>query len=638
MKTTVVVKNHFREQQVFLSRIVIAAIVASSLFLIVAGRLFYLQVVKNSYYTDLAQDNRIRLDPLPPDRGLIYDRQGSVLAENTPAYTLELTPEQVTNVPDTLERLAEVGLIDKEQIPSLVRVIKSGHKFEAVPLRLSLNDTDIATFSVRQHEFPGVEIQTRLARWYPFGQSSVHALGYVGIISDEDLKHIDRDEYSGSALIGKSGIEASYETELHGESGYRQVLVNAQGRHVDHLGGETIQLDTKPPRAGNDIYLGLDMRLQQIAEKMLEGKRGAVAAIDPTTGNVLALVSVPNFDPNKFTRGISRSEYAQLRDDPDRPLFNRALKGTYPPGSTVKPFMALAGLEYNLIDPQATRNCHGTFTLPGAAHIFHDWKKEGHGSVDMKRAIATSCDVYFYGLAEVLGIDRIHESLAHLGFSNVTGIDVSGERAALLPSPEWKQQTYKQAWYPGETISVGIGQGYMLVTPLQLAHAAGIVAMKGKNFQPRLVTAIRDATTRQVRQLPAVELPAVVLNDPHNWDVVIDGMEQVMQPGGTGAAAARGAPYRIAGKSGTAQVFTLGEGQKYNAARISERLRDHAWFIAFAPVDNPKIAIAVLVENGGHGGLASAPIVRRLFDAYLLGKYDDSSNTLVDPTTEPLER
>lgn len=638
MKTTVVVKNHFREQQVFLSRIVIAAIVASSLFLIVAGRLFYLQVVKNSYYTDLAQDNRIRLDPLPPDRGLIYDRQGSVLAENTPAYTLELTPEQVTNVPDTLERLAEVGLIDKEQIPSLVRVIKSGHKFEAVPLRLSLNDTDIATFSVRQHEFPGVEIQTRLARWYPFGQSSVHALGYVGIISDEDLKHIDRDEYSGSALIGKSGIEASYETELHGESGYRQVLVNAQGRHVDHLGGETIQLDTKPPRAGNDIYLGLDMRLQQIAEKMLEGKRGAVAAIDPTTGNVLALVSVPNFDPNKFTRGISRSEYAQLRDDPDRPLFNRALKGTYPPGSTVKPFMALAGLEYNLIDPQATRNCHGTFTLPGAAHVFHDWKKEGHGSVDMKRAIATSCDVYFYGLAEVLGIDRIHESLAHLGFGNVTGIDVSGERAALLPSPEWKQQTYKQAWYPGETISVGIGQGYMLVTPLQLAHAAGIVAMKGKNFQPRLVTAIRDATTRQVRQLPAVELPAVVLNDPHNWDVVIDGMEQVMQPGGTGAAAARGAPYRIAGKSGTAQVFTLGEGQKYNAARISERLRDHAWFIAFAPVDNPKIAIAVLVENGGHGGLASAPIVRRLFDAYLLGKYDDSSNTLVDPTTEPLER
>ena len=560
------------------------------------------------------------------------------MAENTPAYTLELTPEQVTDVPDTLNRLADVGLIDKDQIPSLVRVIKSGHKFEAVPLRLSLNDTDIATFSVRQHEFPGVEIQTRLARWYPYGSSSVHALGYVGIISDDDLKHIDRDEYSGSALIGKSGIEASYESELHGESGYRQVLVNAQGRHVDHLGGESIQLDTKPPRAGNDVFLGLDMRLQQIAEKMLEGKRGAVAAIDPTNGNVLALVSVPNFDPNKFTRGISRTEYAQLRDDPDRPLFNRALKGTYPPGSTVKPFMALAGLEYNLIDPAATRNCHGTFTLPGAAHVFHDWKKEGHGAVDMRRAIASSCDVYFYGLAEVLGIDRIHESLSHLGFGAITGVDISGERAALLPSPEWKQQTYKQAWYPGETISVGIGQGYMLVTPLQLAHAAGIVAMKGKNYQPRLVTAIRDATTRQVKQLPPTELPTVTLNDPHNWDVIIDGMEQVMQPGGTGSAAARGAPYRIAGKSGTAQVFTLGENQKYNAARIAERLRDHAWFISFAPVDNPKIAIAVLVENGGHGGSASAPIVRRLFDAYLLGKYDDSTNNLVESSSEPLER
>lgn len=638
MPSKPLVKNSYREQMVFLSRIVIAAIAAAILLFTVAGRLFYLQVIKYSYYADLAQGNRVREDPLPPDRGLIYDRQGAVVAENTPAYTLELTPEQVSDVPDTLGRLADIGLIEKEQIPSLVRVIRSGHKFEAVPLRLSLTDSDIATFAVRQHEFPGVEIQTRLARWYPYGASSVHALGYVGIISDEDLKHIDREEYSGPALIGKSGIEAAYESELHGQAGFREVLVNAQGRHVDHLGGESIQLDTKPPRAGNDIFLSLDMRLQHIAESMLEGKRGAVVAIDPTTGNVLALVSVPNFDPNKFTRGISRTEYAQLRDDPDRPLFNRTLKGTYPPGSTVKPFMALAGLEYNVIDPQAVRNCHGTFTLPGAAHVFHDWKKEGHGSVDMRRAIATSCDVYFYGLAEQLGIDRIHQSLSQVGFGSVTGIDISGERQALLPSPEWKQQTYKQAWYPGETVSVGIGQGYMLVTPLQLANAVAVIAMKGKRFQPRLVTGIRDATTREVKQIPPVELPTVTLNDPHNWDVVIDGMEQVMQPGGTGSAAARGAPYRMAGKSGTAQVFTLAENQKYNAARVAERLRDHAWFVSFAPVDNPKIAIAVLVENGGHGGIVSAPIVRRIFDAYLLGKYDDTTTNLVEPPSEPLER
>jgi penicillin-binding protein 2 len=638
MKSRVHVKNPHREQQIFLARVVLAAMIAAVLLLCVVGRLFYLQVIQYSYYTDLAQGNRVRDDPLPPDRGLIYDRQGAVVAENTPAYTLELTPEQVSDVPDTLTRLSAIGLIEAEQIPSLTRVIKAGHKFEAVPLRLSLTDTDIATFAVRQHEFPGVEIQTRLARWYPFGASSVHALGYVGIISDEDLKHIDRDEYSGPALIGKAGIEAAYEAELHGQAGFREVLVNAQGRHVDHLGNETIQLDTKPPRAGNDVMLSLDMRLQHIAETMLAGKRGAVAAIDPNTGDVLALVSVPTFDPNKFTRGISRTEYAQLRDDPDRPLFNRALKGTYPPGSTVKPFMALAGLEYNVIDPQATRYCHGAFTLAGASHVFHDWKPEGHGQVDMRRAIATSCDVYFYGLAETLGIDRIHASLSQMGFGALTGIDISGERPALLPSPEWKQQTYKQAWYPGETINVGIGQGYMLVTPLQLAHAAGVVALKGKRFQPRLVTAIRDATTRAVKAIAPVELPGVSLSDAHNWDVVIDGMEQVMQPGGTGATAARGAPYRMAGKSGTAQVFTLGEGQKYNAARVAERLRDHAWFIAFAPVDNPKIAIAVLVENGGHGGSASAPIVRRLFDAYLLGKYDESPPLVVEPPSEPLER
>jgi len=632
------IKDHWREQRLFVGRTLFAIVAAAVLLLLVTGRLFYLQVVKHSYFAEQAQGNRVRLEALPPDRGLIYDRAGTVIAENTPAYELELTPEQVPDVAGTLRRLADLSLIDPDQVAPLERVIRSGRKFEPVPLRLSLSEADIATFAVRQHEFPGVEIQTRLARWYPFGDSAVHALGYVGIISEEDLKHIDRDEYSGSALIGKSGIESAYETELHGAAGHAEVVVNAQGRHVDRLGGAPISLESKPPRAGNDLILGIDMKIQQLVEHALAGRRGAAVAIETETGNIIALASVPGFDPNKFTRGISNREYAALRDDEDRPLFNRALRGTYPPGSTVKPFMALAGLEYGAIDPSATRNCHGVYTLPGSSHPYHDWKKEGHGAVDMRRAIATSCDVYFYGLAETLGIDRVHEAMSTLGFGQLTGIDISGERPGLMPSQEWKRKTYKQAWFPGETIIVGIGQGYLLATPLQLAHAATIVATRGKNLKPRLVTAIRDADTRAVKPIPSVAGPPLTLNDPRHWDVIIEGMEQVMQPGGTGAAAAKGAPYRMAGKSGTAQVFSLGQNEKYVASRVSERLRDHAWFIAFAPADQPKIAVAVLVENGGHGGSAAAPIARRIFDAYLLGKYDDATPAPVVASPEPEER
>ncbi len=638
MPRAVRIKDHWREQRLFSNRTLIALITAAVLICGVMGRLFYLQVIKHSYYSELSQGNRVRLEPMPPDRGLIYDRMGAVLAENTPAYELELTPEQVPDVADTLRRLADLGLIDPDQVPSLERVIRTGRKFSPVPLRLSLSETDIATFSVRQYAFPGVEIQTRLARWYPFGESAVHALGYVGIISEDDLKRIDRDEYGGSALIGKSGLESAYETELHGAAGQQQVVVNAQGRHVDRLGGVPIHLENKPPRGGNDLILGIDMRIQRIAETALAGRRGAVVALDPNTGNIVALVSTPTYDPNKFTRGISTKEYVALRDDLDKPLFDRALRGTYPPGSTIKPFMGLAGLEYDAIDPTAVRNCHGGFTLPGSSHVYRDWKKEGHGTVDMRHAIATSCDVYFYGLAEVLGIEHIHTALSELGFGKLTGIDISGERPGLVPSPAWKQQAYKQAWYPGETVIVGIGQGYLLTTPLQLAHAAGIIATRGKNYRPRLVTAIRDAVTRQVKPLPPVEDPALTLKDPTHWDVILEGMERVMEPGGTGAASARGAPYRMAGKSGTAQVFNIGQNQKYEAGRVSERLRDHALFIVFAPAEAPTLAVAVLVENGGHGGSAAAPIARRVLDAYLLGKYDETGPAPVEAVADPQER
>jgi penicillin-binding protein 2 len=631
------IKDHYGEQRLYAGRIIFMGIAAVALLLIIIARLFFLQVIKHAYFADLSQGNRVRLEPLPPDRGLIYDRQGTVIAENTPAYQLELIPEQVANVPDTLARLADLHLIDHETVPGLTRLIKTGRRFQAVPLRLSLSENDIAVFSVRQHTFPGVEIRTRLARWYPFASEAEHALGYVATISEEDLKHIDRDQYSGSALIGKIGLENTYEQALHGLSGYRQVLVNAQGRRVDKLGGAAVRLETRKPTAGSDLFLGIDMRLQHIAEVGLAGRRGAVVAIDPTTGDVLTLASVPSYDPNKFTRGISSLDYAALRDDSDRPLFNRALRGTYPPGSTVKPMMALAGLQYGIIDPNAVRNCTGGFSLPGSSHVYHDWKPSGHGPVDMKRAIATSCDVYFYELAAVLGIERVHDAMVGLGFGRLSGIDVGGEKPGIMPSSAWKMATYKQQWYPGETVIVGIGQGYLTATPLQLAHAAAIVAARGHNWRPRLVTAVRDATSQEIRKLPPLEEPQVTLRDASLWDTVIEGMEMVARPGGTASSSFGGAPYRVAAKTGTAQVFSLSQGQKYNAATTAERLRDHALFIAFAPADAPKIAIAVLVENGGHGGAAAAPIARRIFDAYLLGKYEAVPKPIAPPAGATME-
>jgi penicillin-binding protein 2 len=635
MRRGVRIKDHWGEQRLYFGRTMFAAVATALLLAIVMGRLFMLQVLHHDYYTDLSQGNRVRLEPLPPDRGLIYDAHGTVIAENTPAYQLELTPEQVPDVPDALQRLALLGLIDAEQVPALTRLARTGRRFEALPLRLSLSDADMATFSVHQHEFQGVEIQTRLARWYPFGAEGVHALGYVAAVSEDDLKHIDRDQYAGSALIGKIGLESTYEAQLHGTAGHRQVLVNAQGRRVDRLGTVPVHLDTLPPRAGNDLFLGLDMRVQHVAEQALAGKRGALVAIRPDTGDIVALASVPTYDPNKFTRGISSHEYGQLRDDIDRPLFNRALRGTYPPGSTIKPMMALAGLEFGAIDPNAVRICHGYYTLPGSTHHYRDWKKAGHGAVDMRHAIATSCDVYFYGLAEALGIGKLHEALTALGFGVPTGVDVGGERPGLMPSEEWKMQTYKQQWYPGDTVIVGIGQGYLLVTPIQLAHAAAVIAARGKAFRPRLVTAVRDAGTGAVKRLAPVAEPPLDLKDPHMWDVIIEGMVMVTEAGGTAVVATRGAPYKIAAKTGTAQVFSLGQDEKYIAKNVAERLRDHALFIAFAPADAPKLAIAVLVENGGHGGDVAAPIARKVFDAYLLGKYEPDAPAPPPPPTRP---
>jgi penicillin-binding protein 2 len=619
------VKDLFGEQRTFQVRVVLAALAAALLLSLVGVRLFWLQVMRHDYYADLSQGNRVRIEPLPPDRGIIYDRRGRVLAENTPAYQLTITREQVPDLDATLARLVELELLEPDDLPRIRQLLVSRRLFEAVPVRLRLDETEIGRYAVHRHELPGVDLATRMARHYPFGPVGVHALGYVGSISEDDLKRVDPEDYFGTASIGKTGLERAYENLLHGAGGFREVLVNAEGRSMPTLGDSKPDLRASRPVAGRDLDLSLDIELQRVAEEALGENRGAVIALDPWTGDVLVLASTPTFDPNKFARGISTADYRALTSDPDQPLFNRALRGTYPPGSTIKPLMALAGLEAGVIGPDETRFCRGYFTLPNSRHRYRDWKKTGHGTVDMKEAVMTSCDVYFYGLAATLGIDRIHDSMARLGFGKPTGIDIEGERGGIMPSTEWKKSAFRkremQVWFPGETVIVGIGQGYWSATPLQLAHATAVLATRGPHFKPRLVRAVRDPVTRASEERAPQPLEPVVLKDPASWEVIVDAMVAVTTgPRGTAVRAARGAEYSIAGKTGTAQVFTVGQQEKYDEETVAERLRDHALFVAFAPAEQPKLVVAVLVENGGHGSSVAAPIARQVFDAYLLGE------------------
>jgi penicillin-binding protein 2 len=615
------IKDHHAEQRLFTTRAVVAiAIMLLGIGAIVA-RLVWLQVVKYEYFADLATGNRIRLEPLPPNRGLILDRKGVPLALNAPSYQLELTREQVPDLEATLRGLANLSLLDREDLTRLKREIILRRSFEAVPVKLQLNEEELARFAVRQQDFPGVEIRPRLTRYYPLAESAVHAVGYVGAVSEEDQKHIDMDEYTGTTLIGKSGVEKKYEDALHGKTGFQQLIVNASGRRVEKLGSATPDLKRREPVAGNDLYLTIDEKIQAVAEEEMRGKRGAIVAINPKNGDVIAFVSAPGFDPNLFVRGISRAQYKVLADDIDQPMYDRALRGTYPSGSTIKPFMALTALQYGVITPEGKVFCPGYFRLGGAGHVWKDWER-GHGYIDMVHAIKRSCDVYFYTMANLLGVDHIHDFLSEFGFGGLTGIDIEGEQTALLPSTDWKRRAYKrkemQQWFPGDTISIGIGQGFLTVTPLQLAHGTATIAMHGQRFQPRLVHAVRNSVTGKVDELPPVVLKPVEVKDPGYWDVIVEGMEEVVKPGGTAVVASAGAPYRIAAKTGTAQAFSLAQGQRYNAAQLDERLHDHAWFEAFAPADDPQVAIAIVVENGGHGGSAAAPIARRIFDMLLL--------------------
>jgi penicillin-binding protein 2 len=615
MNRTVELRNHQRELYYFQLRLAIVGGGVLFAFFLLFVRFFYVQVIQHDYYHTLAEQNRIFVVPVVPNRGLIVDRNGVVLAHNFAAYTLEITPTQVADLPALIDDLSVLVEITPKDRKRFQKLLEEGHDFASIPIRTRLNDAEVARFAVNRYRFPGVEINARLFRHYPNIEVASHVVGYIGRISDGDVEVLRREgtaaNYSASDYIGKVGLEQRYEKELRGITGYEHVETDANGRSVRTLRSIL-------PVSGNNLLLALDARLQQVAEQVFGDRRGSLVAIEPKTGGVLALVSKPGFDPNLFVEGIDPQNWDALNNSPDHPLNNRALQGVYPPGSTFKPFMALAGLELGKRKPSFTISDPGYFTLGGGGHVYRDWKAGGHGMVDLHKAVVVSCDTYFYGLAQDLGIDAINQFIGQFGLGQKTGIDIEGEVGGLLPSQEWKQRRFKQKWFVGDTISVGIGQGYNLTTPLQLAQATAILANDGHVFRPHVVRQIQDSQTDALTTIEPMPIAHVPLKED-NIRRVRDAMVDVMRPGGTAAWAGMNAKYLFAGKTGTAQVIGM-KGQKYDESRIHERHRDHALFIAYAPADDPKIALAILVENGGHGGSTAAPIARQVIDFYLLGK------------------
>ncbi len=619
------IRDHRFERQLFFKRVVFSAIVAVLLLGVVVARLVQLQVIDYEHFAKRSQGNRIRIEAVPPIRGLVFDRRGRVLAENLPAYQLELIPEQVEDIDGTLSRLAALELIESADIPRLKKLIANSPRFKPVSLRLRLSDEEIASFATRRPRFPGVDFRPRLVRHYPHGVAVAHALGYVGAMSENDLRTLDPTRYAGTSITGKTGIEQSFESELHGDSGYRHVVTNALGRVIPSSDTSYI-LDSLPadasPAPGSNVYLSIDLDLQIIATKALQGRRGAIVAIEPWSGEVLALVSAPSFDPNLFAVGMTTAQFAELQGNPDKPLFNRAIRGNYPPGSTIKPMLALAALETGATNLTRKNLCIGYFMLPNSTHRYRDWKPGGHGEMDLHDAIEQSCDVYFYDMGVKLGIDSMHYYLDQFGLGQPSGVDVRGERIGINPSREWKRKAFSnradQRWYHGETVIAAIGQGYMLASPLQLASAVATLATRGARYRPRLVAAWEDPLTGERTLTKPERIGNVEIQNEFYWDDVIGAMNDVMQGvRGTARAVGVGAPYRMAGKSGTAQVFSIGQEEEYDEEKIVERLRDHALFIAFAPLDDPQIAVAVIVENGSSGSRVAAPIARAIMDQYL---------------------
>jgi len=607
-------RDHQRELHLFRLRLAVAAIVVAGTFLVIFSRLFYLQVIQHDYYELLAEQNRVNIVPVVPHRGVILDRNGVTLASNYAAYTLEITPSLVDDLPSLIDELSSLVDITPKDLRRFQKLLEEEPDFSSIPIRTRLNDEEVAHFAVNRYRFPGVQINARLFRHYPNNEVASHVVGYIGRLSEANYAELQESglayNYTKSDYIGKVGLEEYYEQELRGVTGYEHVETDANGHSIRTLRSIL-------PVSGNNLLLAVDARLQRVAEAAFGDYRGSMVAIEPETGGVLALVSRPGFDPNLFVEGIEPAHWAALNDSPDHPLNNRALQGVYPPGSTFKPFMALAGLELGKRTPSYSISDPGYFVLGGSGHVFRDWKAGGHGIVDMHKAIVQSCDTYFYGLAQDLGIDMIHDFISQFGLGRRTGIDIAGEVGGLLPSRNWKEQRFNQRWFIGDTISVGIGQGYNLVTPLQLASATAIVANGGRIFRPHVVQQIQNSQTNELRIIEPFPIGEVPLQ-PRNLDLVRDAMVDVTKPGGTAAWAGWGAKYGFAGKTGTAQVIGM-RGQQYDEDAIAERHRDHALFIAFAPAEAPKIALAILVENGGHGSSTAAPIARKVIDYYLLG-------------------
>ena len=601
---------HDRQYEVLLFRLraLVAALVAIIILLVLAARMLNLQVSQHEVFSTLSRNNRLQQLPVAPTRGLIYDRNGVILAENRPAYHLEITPEEVVGLDKTLSDLVEIINVRPSDIERFRHALKRQSQFEPIPLRVNLSESEVARFSVNRHRFPGVDIAARLSRHYPFAETTAHLLGYVGRIDEADLKRLDQSNYRGTNYIGKLGIERAYEQKLHGMVGYRRIEVNVQGRKLR-------ELEKKASLPGMDLHLHLDIALQQVAQKALGENSGAVVAIDPSNGEVLAIVSQPSYDPHLFVQGISHQEYQSLKADRSQPLFDRALRGQYPPGSTIKPVLGLAGLAHGL--PDRPIKCKGYFRLPMGDRKYRDWKKHGHGRVGFKKAVVESCDVFFYNLAYSMGIDAMAKYLAYFGVGYPTGIDLPGESKGLLPTRSWKQKRYGMPWFPGETVIVGIGQGYTLMTPIQLAQMA-VGLSTGRLYRPQLLgraIATDEASSIMIAPKLIGEIPIAAVE---YWELIRSAMEDVVHgKHGTARASAYRAKYRFAGKTGTAQVIGIAQDEEYDEETVAKKHQDHALFIAYAPAEAPEIAISVLVENGGHGGAVAAPIARKVFDEFM---------------------
>lgn len=625
MAKPITLKDHYRETRVFARRSVVSLALVFLLMLGLVARMVFLQVLQYEKYTTMAEENRITVEPIGPTRGLIMDRNGTLLADNRPYYAVSITKEKTPDLDTTIARIGELVELDAAQIDRFHKRLEQRQRPNTpVALKFKLTEQEIAVIAVNQHRLPGVTLDASLVRHYPWNNVLSHTVGYVGRINEKELQTLDATDYSATEHVGKTGVEAFYEDELHGDVGFQTIETDARGRI-------TRVLERTDPAPGTDIMLYLDLPTQIAASKALDGRRGAIVAIEPETGGVLAFVSEPGFDPNLFVTGIDYQSYKDLQESRDRPLYNRALQGQYPPGSTIKPIMGLAGLHYGFTDWNRSIYDPGFYKLDNDNHYYRDWKKWGHGVVNLKTAIVQSCDTYFYDLAFKMGVDRIHDFFLPFGLGKRSGIDLPSERPGLMPSRAWKRSALNQAWYPGETLIVGIGQGYMLATPLQLALSTAILANRGKIVQPRMARLVGETPT--LEDGPAEQ---IMIQNPEDWEPIINAMRDVVHSAtGTARSIATDLTFDIAGKTGTAQVVGIKQDETYDASKLKEWHKDHALFIGFAPVKNPRIALAVLVENGGGGGSTAAPVARQVFDAYFESIAEDHISDNLMGATAP---